>query len=100
MPALANEMGAVAWRSRRSGLLYTAGAVIYATQRPDPSPQVFGYHEGLPCPGGRSRGRSFRGCRVLRAAERLTASRQKSDGCGGAAGSRVQFPVVARPPVH
>lgn len=27
------------------GLLYTAGAVVYATQRPDPSPRVFGYHE-------------------------------------------------------
>jgi hemolysin III len=27
------------------GLLYTAGAVIYATQRPDPNPAVFGYHE-------------------------------------------------------
>jgi hemolysin III len=27
------------------GLLYTAGAVVYATQRPDPSPGVFGYHE-------------------------------------------------------
>ena len=27
------------------GLLYTAGAVIYARQRPDPSPAVFGYHE-------------------------------------------------------
>jgi hemolysin III len=27
------------------GLLYTSGAVVYATQRPDPNPQVFGYHE-------------------------------------------------------
>lgn len=27
------------------GLLYTAGAVIYATRRPDPAPAVFGYHE-------------------------------------------------------
>jgi hemolysin III len=27
------------------GLLYTAGAVVYAIQRPDPSPGVFGYHE-------------------------------------------------------
>ena len=26
-------------------MLYTVGAVIYATQRPDPSPAVFGYHE-------------------------------------------------------
>lgn len=27
------------------GVLYTAGAVIYARQRPDPVPAVFGYHE-------------------------------------------------------
>ena len=27
------------------GVLYTAGAVVYARQRPDPVPAVFGYHE-------------------------------------------------------
>jgi hemolysin III len=27
------------------GLLYTAGAVVYAVQRPNPAPAVFGYHE-------------------------------------------------------
>ncbi len=27
------------------GLFYTAGAIVYATQRPNPSPRVFGYHE-------------------------------------------------------
>lgn len=27
------------------GLLYTVGAVVYATQRPNPAPRVFGYHE-------------------------------------------------------
>lgn len=27
------------------GLLYSVGAVIYATGRPDPFPRVFGYHE-------------------------------------------------------
>lgn len=27
------------------GLAYTAGAVIYAAQRPNPVPSVFGYHE-------------------------------------------------------
>jgi hemolysin III len=27
------------------GLLYVIGAVVYASQRPDPSPKVFGYHE-------------------------------------------------------
>ena len=27
------------------GLLYTVGAVVYTSGRPDPSPRVFGYHE-------------------------------------------------------
>jgi hemolysin III len=27
------------------GALYTAGAVVYATRRPDPRPATFGYHE-------------------------------------------------------
>ncbi len=27
------------------GVLYTLGAVVYATHRPDPVPHVFGYHE-------------------------------------------------------
>ncbi|HEU4735816.1 MAG TPA: hemolysin III family protein, partial [Solirubrobacterales bacterium] len=27
------------------GILYTAGAVVYAIQRPNPNPRVFGYHE-------------------------------------------------------
>jgi len=27
------------------GLLYTAGAIVYARRRPDPVPTVFGYHE-------------------------------------------------------
>jgi hemolysin III len=27
------------------GILYTLGAVVYATRRPDPVPTVFGYHE-------------------------------------------------------
>ena len=27
------------------GILYTVGAVVYAKQRPDPSPAIFGYHE-------------------------------------------------------
>ena len=27
------------------GALYTAGAIIYATGRPDPAPSVYGYHE-------------------------------------------------------
>ena len=28
-----------------SGLLFTLGAVVYARRRPDPRPQLFGYHE-------------------------------------------------------
>jgi hemolysin III len=27
------------------GVVYSFGAVVYATRRPDPSPRVFGYHE-------------------------------------------------------
>jgi hemolysin III len=27
------------------GVLYTAGAIVYALRRPDPAPDVFGYHE-------------------------------------------------------
>ena len=27
------------------GLLYTAGAIVYARRRPDPAPTIFGYHE-------------------------------------------------------
>jgi hemolysin III len=28
-----------------SGIVYTAGAVVYARRRPDPFPTMFGYHE-------------------------------------------------------
>ncbi|MGH7820358.1 MAG: PAQR family membrane homeostasis protein TrhA, partial [Candidatus Binatia bacterium] len=34
----------LAWLAA-GGLLYTAGAVIYGLERPDPFPQVFGFHE-------------------------------------------------------
>lgn len=27
------------------GVLYTGGAIVYATRRPDPNPRVFGFHE-------------------------------------------------------
>jgi hemolysin III len=41
--------GAIGWLGAAGfiagGLLYTGGAVIYATRRPDPAPAVFGYHE-------------------------------------------------------
>ena len=29
----------------RRGLAYTAGALVYARKRPDPWPDVFGFHE-------------------------------------------------------
>ncbi|MDQ3934923.1 MAG: hemolysin III family protein [Actinomycetota bacterium] len=46
MPDLAGRIGAVGVALLMGGgLLYTAGAVIYATQRPNPRPAVFGYHE-------------------------------------------------------
>jgi hemolysin III len=45
-PQLWSEMGVGgAMLVAVGGLLYTAGAVVYATQRPNPNPAVFGYHE-------------------------------------------------------
>ena len=45
-PELWSEMGVVGTMLVAvGGLLYTAGAVVYATQRPNPSPAIFGYHE-------------------------------------------------------
>lgn len=38
-PAYANVLLVV------GGVLYTVGAVVFATRRPDPVPEVFGYHE-------------------------------------------------------
>ncbi len=46
MPQIWNELGAGAvGLLALGGLLYSAGAVIYARRRPDPNPEVFGYHE-------------------------------------------------------
>jgi hemolysin III len=46
MPQMASAIGAVGLGLVLfGGLLYTAGAVIYALQRPNPVPGVFGYHE-------------------------------------------------------
>jgi hemolysin III len=46
VPALASVLGARALvLLAAGGALYTVGAVIYATRRPDPFPRVFGYHE-------------------------------------------------------
>ncbi len=45
-PELWSEMGvAGTMLVAVGGLLYTAGAVVYATQRPNPNPAIFGYHE-------------------------------------------------------
>jgi hemolysin III len=45
-PALAGAIGVVPTvLVGLGGLLYTTGAVIYGTRRPDPVPAVFGYHE-------------------------------------------------------
>ena len=45
-PQLWNDMGVTGTLLvAAGGLLYTAGAVVYATQRPNPNPRVFGYHE-------------------------------------------------------
>jgi hemolysin III len=45
-PDMVSELGwSAAGMVAGGGLLYTAGAVIYATKRPDPAPTVFGYHE-------------------------------------------------------
>jgi hemolysin III len=46
MPQLWDRAGALAVALLATGgLLYTAGAVVYARRRPDPAPRVFGYHE-------------------------------------------------------
>jgi hemolysin III len=45
-PAMLDQLGITAMAMvAAGGALYTAGAVIYATRRPNPSPTVFGYHE-------------------------------------------------------
>jgi hemolysin III len=45
-PAIVAEAGLVAGiLIATGGALYMTGAIIYAAQRPDPAPAVFGYHE-------------------------------------------------------
>jgi hemolysin III len=45
-PQLLDELGVVPTALiALGGVLYTAGAVVYALRRPDPLPEVFGYHE-------------------------------------------------------
>jgi hemolysin III len=46
LPQVFDEAGAVPTALfLGGGLLYSAGAVVYARQRPDPWPRVFGFHE-------------------------------------------------------
>ena len=46
LPAVVDNLGWVATALiGLGGVLYTVGAVIYARRRPDPLPDVFGYHE-------------------------------------------------------
>lgn len=44
-PALHVALGVAALFFLFGGVLYSAGAVIYALRKPDPAPAVFGYHE-------------------------------------------------------
>jgi hemolysin III len=45
-PQLADSLGITGMALvAGGGVLYTAGAVVYALRRPDPAPAVFGYHE-------------------------------------------------------
>jgi hemolysin III len=45
-PDLLQELGVTATAIvTAGGVLYTAGALVYALKRPDPAPEVFGYHE-------------------------------------------------------
>ena len=45
-PALVSQLGVTATGLiALGGVLYSAGAAVYALRRPDPAPAVFGYHE-------------------------------------------------------
>jgi hemolysin III len=46
MPQLAGELGVAPFvLFAVGGLLYTVGAVVYASRRPNPWPRIFGFHE-------------------------------------------------------
>jgi len=45
MPGLAGYAWTALALLAAGGVLYTIGAIVYATGRPDPAPRVFGYHE-------------------------------------------------------
>ncbi|HYH06806.1 MAG TPA: hemolysin III family protein [Thermoanaerobaculia bacterium] len=42
---LRRALGAELWMILAGGIVYTAGALVYALKRPNPSPRYFGYHE-------------------------------------------------------
>jgi hemolysin III len=45
-PTLWRDLGAVTFSLLLAGgIVYSLGAVVYSTRRPDPVPEVFGYHE-------------------------------------------------------
>ena len=45
-PDLLSELGVTGTALvAAGGVLYTLGALVYASRRPDPAPSVFGYHE-------------------------------------------------------
>ena len=84
-PELASELGVggIALVAG-GGVLYTAGAVVYALRRPDPAPAVFGYHEIFHVLVIAAAAAAVRGDRVLRAAggaepaERRASRRQRA----------------------
>jgi hemolysin III len=46
IPDIAEQIGMIGTvLLAAGGVAYTAGAVVYATQKPDPAPATFGYHE-------------------------------------------------------
>lgn len=45
IPALAGYQWTALGLLAAGGVLYTAGAIVYALGRPNPAPKVFGYHE-------------------------------------------------------
>jgi hemolysin III len=50
VPQLVHTMSPVAFGMLvAGGLLYTAGAILFAMQKPDPMPEMFGYHEVWHC---------------------------------------------------
>ncbi len=46
IPVLWSQLGVITFALILSGgVVYSIGAVVYATRRPDPRPAVFGFHE-------------------------------------------------------